>query len=206
MPSIHPPAYPYSLHAKHAIYATHIHYTACLCLCQMHHCDVCVVKQIIQESNRSQTQQLFSTPCLGAWQGEALRPVTPAALSHSGQREHYRVSLSGHELFHVHASLSTCSRLCRDRVKGLWLTKPLIPQQPRTLWSASLRRREDQSSPDTFLPVSFLFYSFHLYGSLHLSLAWTLISSRLHFPLFFSLPPHNISIALDWQLIKQQSL
>lgn len=61
-----------------------------------------------------------------------------------------------------------------ETVKGLWLTKPLIPQQPHTLWSTSLRRREDQSSLDTFsqwaLPL------FCLYLSLFI---WTLNSITL---------------------------
>lgn len=118
---------------------------------------MCVLKQIIQERNRSQIQQLLSNRASRLIRA-ARRPVTPNAPSHSRQREHSRVSLCGHELFHVHVSLSTCSRHCEDRVKGLWLTKPLIPQQPRSLWSASLWRRENHSSLDTFSHWAFLLW------------------------------------------------
>lgn len=89
---------------------------------------------------------------------------------------------------------STWSRLCGGRVKGLWLTKPLIPQQPCSLWSASLwgreGGREDQSCLDTCSQWALLHTP-----SLPVCQSLTLcLNSEPHpsvFPPVFCPPPHN---------------
>lgn len=110
---------------------------------------------------RSQIQQMFSVRRLGADKGrhwdlwpqmlrlilgkESIRGLASLVMNYSTFMPPWEP---------VAGSVET-------RVKGLWLTKPLIPQQPRTLWSASLWRREDLSSPTTLSPSELSRFSSH---------------------------------------------
>lgn len=144
----HPPTCPpMYIHNMPSIHAMHNLSIAARRLCQDH----CVASGYIDNTEGGQRADratvLIYKP--GGLIRDWSETMTQDVPSQYGLREHPGVSFSDHKLFRAHASRSTWRQLCRDRVKGLWLTKPLIPQQLCTLWSASLRGREDQSSPDT---------------------------------------------------------
>lgn len=183
---------PTHIHAKHAIYATHKHFTAWLCLCQTHYCAVRVLKQIIQERNRSQTQQLFSTPCLGADKGRLWDPWPQMRCLILGKESSWGLaslvmnySTSMPPWVPVVGSAETESR-------GFdW----------QSLWSHNSHALYDQRVSEggktrvllTHSPSELShFYSFCLFLSIHLSLfVWTLNSIHRCFLLFFTPPPHT---------------
>lgn len=198
---------PTHIHAKHAIYATHNHCTAWLCLCQTHYCAVCVLKQIIQERNISQTQQLFSTPCLGADKGR-----------------HWDLWPQMHSLILSRESITGLASLVMNYSTSMPPWVPVVGSAEtesrgfdwQSLWSHNSHALYDQRFSEggktralvTLSPSELsLFYFFHLYLSIHLAVfVWTLNFSHLCFLLFFSLLPHNISFVLNWLWIKQRPL
>lgn len=159
MPSIHPPAYPYTCKTCHLCHTQTLH--SLTVFVPTHYSAVCMLKQIIQERNRSQTQQPLLTPCLGTDKGRLWDLWPQDALSHSGQGEHWRVSLSSHELFHVHAWVPLVSSVETESRGFDW----------QSLWSHNSHALYDQRLSDggktrallTLSPIELCcFYSFHL--------------------------------------------
>ncbi len=167
------------------------------CVCAKHTTCACVLEQIIQQRNRSQTQQLFSTPCLGADKGR-LWDLWPQM----------RCLILGRE------SIWGLASLVMNYSTSMPPWVPVVGSAEtesrgfdwQSLWSYNSHAVYDQCLSErgktrallTRSPSELsLFCSFHFFFFLSISFFdWTLNSIHLCFLLFFS--HHLTTLALSW--------